>query len=533
MRRARKPRRIALLALVGGLLALALAPAGAAAADPEPGCTQTNSPPPGEPTEWECYSNPATVSGYEVQRGSVPVPRPPGLEGNITKMEVDVADANGPVPISRLMLHHIVFFNRGASDSACGGNERFYGAGEERLKMSFPEGYGYELDASDSWYAAYMYMNHRAQTDKGWIKYSFTVDPDPMIRSTRSYWLDAGNCTADPIYNVPGIKRPRVPSCVRLRKAAKRKGTRRARRRARRCRRKARRIRASIPKSADHVVSKDVASKHNGWIVTGAGHVHGGAKELNLTKPGCAGNPEVAESTPTWGLPGHPFYSVKPILHEPGPVGMSAFRVPGAGASNPPGIPVANGQTLRLNSIYDNLQPHTRVMGIYVVYVAPRLGTDPPLDQCGGPPPGTVVGPGTETPGRPGPVPFRVPLTGLDNNLNAVEIDGPPGPFKTLSNGATITVGDRFFSEPNVRIRPGTSLTYRFSGNELHNLTLANGPLGIGSPDARGGETYTQRFDRPGTYRFFCGLHPVQMSERVVVQKPKRKRKGKGKRKRR
>jgi hypothetical protein len=520
---ARKP--IALLAFAMGLGALALSPAGAAAADPTPGCTQTNAPtPPGEPTEWVCYSTPATVSGYEVQRGVVAVPRPPGLEGNITKMEVDVADGNGPVPISRLMLHHIVFFNTGASDTVCGGGERFYGAGEERLKMSFPKGYGYELDSTDSWYAAYMYMNHRRQTDKGWIKYSFTVDPDPLIRSTRSYWLDVGNCAPDPIYNVPGIRRPQLPDCSKLNKAARRKGTRRARRRARNCRMTVRRLKASIPASADHVLSKDVVAEHNGWIVTGAGHVHGGAKELNVTKPGCEGNPEIAESVPTWGMPSHPFYNVKPILHEPGPVGMSAFRVPDAGASDPPGIPVANGQTLRLNSVYDNLWPHTRVMGIYVVYVAPRLGTDPPLEVCGGPPAGTTIGPGTEIPGRAGPVPFKVPLTGLDASLNAVEIDGPPGPFKTLPDGATITVDDRFFSEPNVKITTGTSLKYRFSGNELHNLTLANGPMGIGSPDANGGQIYTQRFDRPGTYRFFCGLHPVQMSERVVVQSPKKLR---------
>ena len=43
--------------------------------------------------------------------------------------------------------------------------------------MSFPEGYGYKLETTDNWYAVYMYMNHRAQTDKGWVKYSFTVDP--------------------------------------------------------------------------------------------------------------------------------------------------------------------------------------------------------------------------------------------------------------------------------------------------------------------------------------------------------------------
>jgi plastocyanin len=521
-------------ALAAGICALALAPAGAAAADPAKGCTQTDAPdnPATQETEWTCYSDPTSVAGYEVKRGLVDIPKPAGVEGNITHMEVDVADGNGAVPISRLMLHHIVFFNTGASDSACGGPERFYGAGEERLKMSFPEGYGYQIGNSDNWYAVYMYMNHRAQTDKGWVKYSFTVDPDPVIRSTRSYWLDVGNCAADPIYNVPGIDQPKVPNCAKLRKAAKKKDTKGARRKAKNCEKKSKSIRAAMPTSADHVLSKDVKFKHDGWIVTGAGHVHGGAKELNLTKPSCPGSPEVAESIPTWGNPDHPFYNVKPILHEPGPVGMSAFRAPDATLGDPndqPGIPIANNQTVRLNSVYDDLQPHTRVMGIYVVYVLPRQGGDPPIDQCAGPAPGTVVGPGTDVPGRPGPVPFRVPLTGLDSNLNAIEIDGPPGDFKTLSSGATITVGDRFFSEPNVKVKPGTTLNYAFTGNEQHNLTLANGPLGIGSPDANGGYVYSQKFDRPGTYRFFCGLHPVQMSERVVVENPKKKKKKKRK----
>ena len=35
-----------------------------------------------------------------------------------------------------------------------------------------------------------------------------------------------------------------------------------------------------------------------------------------------------------------------------------------------------------------------------------------------------------------------------------------------------------------------------------------------------------RRRHRPGTYRFFCALHPVQMQERVVVT-PKKKHKKK------
>jgi plastocyanin len=79
------------------------------------------------------------------------------------------------------------------------------------------------------------------------------------------------------------------------------------------------------------------------------------------------------------------------------------------------------------------------------------------------------------------------------------------------------------FGAPNLRVKRGSSLTWQFSGAELHNVTLANGPLGIGSDNLDGDRTFTQRFDRPGTYRFFCAIHPTQMQQRVVV-KDKKKR---------
>jgi plastocyanin len=509
------------LGLLVALAAIATLPAAASATAPAEGCTQDNvGVPAGEPTEWTCYASPVTVAGYEVKRGTLAgIPHPAGASGYITHMDVDLYDANGPVPISRLMLHHIVFLDANKTDSACGGPERFYGAGEERMKMTLPEGYGYSYGAADTWATVYMFMNHRAQTDSAFIRYRITVDPDTNIRPVRPYWLDAGDCQYDPIYNVPGIDKPAVPDCSKAKKAAKRKGTHEARKKVSRCRRSANRIEATIPKDASYVKTKDVTVKQDGWLVFGAGHVHGGAKALTLSKPSC-GDMEVARSTPTWGNADHPFYNVKPVLHEPGPIGMSSF-------SSPTGIPLKQGQTLRLNSIYDDLQPHTRVMGIFITYLAPVRAGDPPVTQCGGAPPDTTIGPGTNESGRTTPVPFTVPLTGIDQTGTAVSIDGPPGAFQTLANGDTVTVGDRFFSAPNVRVTPGTTLNYRFNSNELHNLTLANGPQGIGSPDNSSGGVYSQTFTRPGTYRFFCGLHPVQMTERVVVENPKHKKKKK------
>jgi plastocyanin len=458
-----------------------------------------------------------TIGPYEVKQDlKFPVPSPPG-GGYITKMETDIVDATtgDPVPISRLMLHHIVFASVGQPDSTCNGQgflgfdsrpdpyagfpvQRFYAAGEERAKLSLPNGYGYALGSSPFWGMTYMVMNHRSVSDNAVIQYTVTYEDDPVgqgLTAVTPWWLDVRDCRADPIYNVPGEGKKAKAKA----KAKKRKGKK-------------------VVAAPTHVESRDYTIPTAGRIVAGGGHVHGGAYKLTVSQPDC-GNRQVADSNPTWGLPDHPFYTVRPVLHEPGPINMSAFH-------SASGIPVGAGSKLRLNSIYDNARPHTRVMGIYLVYIAPPAPG--PAPQTCDPLPGDVQTYATDQPGRTGgPIPYKIPLTGLDAQGNAVTIKQPPGKLKRAKSGSTVAVEDRFFGKANVQLRQGDKLTYQFSGNELHNLTLANGPLGIGSDNLNGDRTFTQKFGRAGTYRLFCGLHPVQMSQRVVVQAKKKRKKGK------
>jgi plastocyanin len=180
----------------------------------------------------------------------------------------------------------------------------------------------------------------------------------------------------------------------------------------------------------------------------------------------------------------------------------------------PTGIPVTEGQRLRLDSEYDNSYPHTRVMGIMLIYVA----RDPTvLDGCA-PLPGDLVTVGTDEPGRKGPiVPYQIPLTARDENGNAITIKNPPGRVERKSSGSTLYVGDDFFVTNNAKVTKGSDLTWSFGTQHLHNVTLASGPVGIGSPNLNDDRTFSYEFRKKGTYRFFCALHPVQMHERVVV----------------
>jgi plastocyanin len=470
---------VLLLALAAGAFT---APA-ASAAKATTGCTQTAAD--GTKSDWTCFWGPVDVAGYEVrQEVTGNIPKPP-VDGAITRMDVDVTNVNGqPMSIKRLMLHHIVFLNVGEKfgdkqDATCdritmfdarttlpAQMERFYAAGEERATLDLPPGYGYGLKKAETWGIVWMFMNHRAQSDKAFIRYRVSVDTAPDLVRTTPYWLDAANCNADPVWSVEGGGKP---GSVDVRTAT-----------------------FTMPQS--------------GRIVAAGGHVHGGAKELAVSQPTCSDR-RLWTHRPAWAPRDHPFYTVKPILHEPGPLAMSAMR-------SQQGIPVAAGEQLELSAVYDNSRLHTRVMGISVLHLAPDASV---TERCGALP-ADLAEPQTTQPHRTALPTFTVPLTGLDARGRAREIARPPGATRRVPSGTTVRVGDNFFSRPNVEVRAGSRLNWRFGGVQLHNVTVASGPRGFSSDNLDQQRVYTRKLTAKGTYKLFCALHPVAMAQTVKVR---------------
>lgn len=411
---------------------------------------------------------PVSVDGYAVkQTSTADIPRPEGA-GFITHMAADVVDVKTgkQVPIGRIMLHHILFLNLGDGSKNVGLGGAFYGDGEERAKLDLPPGYGYPVGANDRWVMVWMLMNHRLQADSVLIRYRITWDTDPSLKPVVPVGFDASNLRQGLVYDVPGGGR----------------------------------------KGSLDLRTMTRPSLVTGRIVAGLGHVHGGAKDLVLSEPGC-GDRVIYRSTPTWGLASHPFYNVRPVLHEPGPIDMSRF-------TSEQGIPITASEPLKLTSRYDAVRPHTRVMGLMVIYVAPDESV---TDPCG-PMPTDIKTLRTATKGRPNPVPFTVPLTGLDSTGRAVTIAKPPGPFTVVAGDANVTVDNFAFSPPNLIVRRGATVTWTFPGDVRHDVTLASGPYGFSSDSLRNGGTFSIRLARKGTYRLFCSLHPVQMSQVIKVR---------------
>jgi plastocyanin len=435
-------------------------------------------------TQTKSFDYPVTMGPYEVKQSFDVVPSP-RVNGFITHMSVNVVDPDGTVvPIRRLMLHHIVFAALGRSSPTCGGwltsfdsktklpnlGQPFYAEGEERNSLALPPGYGYGIGKDDSWSMVWMLMNHRGVPDHAMIRWTVTWDDSPDLTPVHPYWLDVRNCRADPVFDVPG----------------------------------------GGPPGSTYSQAFTYAMPESGRIVAGGAHVHGGAKDVTVSEPDC-GNRTVFQSRPAWGTADHPFYHVRPILHEPGPISMSGFL-------SQQGYPIAQGQRIRLTASYDNARPHTRVMGIGVVFVAPQdvpAGCPPPPGDITTIQPAQLAG----IPYRTATPAFRVPLTGIGPDGKAHTIDRPPGRTVSLGSGATVDVRNYAFAKPNVSLPQGSTLDWRFGPlYTLHNVTLANGPRGFSSVNLNGGRRFAYRFSKPGTYRLFCGLHPVRMTETVTVR---------------
>jgi hypothetical protein len=420
---------------------------------------------------------PVPIGAYEVRYnpGRSAIPAPP-VSGFVTDMSARIVDARGnPVPVTQIMLHHVIFSNAGSRgrfrrDGTCAtAPQRFYGTGEERETMRMPPGYGYRFSRTDRWEVAWMLMNHQPRPEADYIEYRVTVDTSSSLTAVTPYWLSIVPCSGDPIFNVVGGGAP----------------------------------------GSTAVFAHTWTVPADGRIIASGAHVHGGDKAQILSQPGC-GNRELIDTRPLYGLPSNIVYHVLPVLHEPGPIGTDWFE-------SQTGIPIHRGERLQVVSAYDGQYVHTRAMGLLHVYVAPPTATSPSTPACARLP-ADVRYLRPSGPGEPRPPHVVVPLIGFGPGGGAHVIDRPAGAFWVLPSGGTVRIKNFSFDHPDVALPVGGRLQWTFGDSTPHNVTVADGPRGFASVSQTTGGRFSYQFTVPGTYRLFCSLHPW-MTEVVVVGK--------------
>src|SRR5690242_16426821 len=106
--------------------------------------------------------------------------------------------------------------------------------------------------------------------------------------------------------------------------------------------------------------------------------------------------------------------------------------------------------------------------------------------------------------------------------LVAMLITGIAGVLATQAFAATrsVKIGDDYFvrkgSSPTITVRKGTTVTWRWTGKDLHNLAVTRGPAKFRSSYKTSG-TFSKTVTRAGTYTIVCTVHSgMKMKLRVT-----------------
>lgn len=93
---------------------------------------------------------------------------------------------------------------------------------------------------------------------------------------------------------------------------------------------------------------------------------------------------------------------------------------------------------------------------------------------------------------------------------------GNGGALAAAPDGARDIVIEHFaYSATPMTVAAGTTVRWTNRDEEPHTVTASDGTFA--SPGLDDGESFSHRFDRPGTYTYFCSLHP-HMTGQIIVR---------------
>jgi plastocyanin len=83
--------------------------------------------------------------------------------------------------------------------------------------------------------------------------------------------------------------------------------------------------------------------------------------------------------------------------------------------------------------------------------------------------------------------------------------------------GNQVVIDDFAFGPATLTVAVGTKVVWTNDDADPHTVTSEADPKLFKSPALDTGDTFAFTFDKPGTYRYFCSIHP-HMQGIVVVQ---------------
>jgi hypothetical protein len=445
----------------------------------------------------------------------------PQVDGYFTRIKPDLTYLDGRVPgVDVIHLHHGVWVN--ASRTAPTGGfpwELFFPAGEEKTILKLPKGYGYPLKASDFLVLNHMIHNLTPVPTQVYMTYvaDFVPADSPAargIRPVRPIWMDVQNGNQYPVFNV--------------KKGSGEKG------------------RYTYPDDARNPYRG--GPKRNEWVVdrpgvlvATAGHLHPGGlhTDLYVRRRGAKIRPSSRPDAPRGrGNTAHLFRSVAKYFE---PAGAVSWDVSMTGTRPDWRVKLRRGDVLSVKATYDTKRAAWwESMGIMVAYMADSgPGVDPfkkrvnyrgrvthghlpENNNHGGGPTGLPdprqLPDGSENPGNLDIVDFKYQFGDLS-------LPGPAGLPPVIRPGQWLNFRNQVDDQKKIYhsitsckapCNRSTGIAYPIADGSVQ---FESSTLGSAVPPATGAlEWKTPDNLRPGTYTYFCRIHPFMRGAFRVKQ---------------
>jgi plastocyanin len=90
-----------------------------------------------------------------------------------------------------------------------------------------------------------------------------------------------------------------------------------------------------------------------------------------------------------------------------------------------------------------------------------------------------------------------------------------------VNTGPTVEIVGLSFAPAVETVTVGEAVTWTNDSGSVHTVTprpLSDGTVPWESAQLEAGQTFVQTFNSPGTYEYFCSIHPDRMTGSVVVE---------------
>jgi plastocyanin len=433
-----------------------------------------------------------------IQTNPYQVPQPTE-NGWIVGFKPNLKLPNGKVPpVDVLHLHHGVWAVATRRDATAPlFPERFIAAGEEKTALELPDGYGFRYSPNDIWYLNYMIHDLTAKPFTVSITYDVDFVPATSpkastMKDVHPIWLDVQNGKVYPVFD-----------------ALKGSGT------------NGRFTYPDDDPTAARVNAYTVPT--DGVLVKTFGHLHPG---------GLFDTFSVTRASQTKDI-----FTSKAKYYEP--AGAVSWDVSMTTTPNDWEVAVKAGDTLRLSTTYDTSRASWyESMGLGVVWMYDGPGGKDPFSQTidqrgvlthghlpendnhGGAP--TNLADPRET--ASGPLATDIAIGSFEYGAGDL---GAHGKIPTVTQGQSITFDN--LDAGNQRVwhsitackapcTASTGIAYPLANADVQ---FDSGELGKAGPPTSGHETWSTPSDlTPGTYTYFCRIHPYMRGAFRVVAPP-------------